>query len=214
MINNYKSSIKILEEVKKEIDKINKYLPSKVLKLNETRDIIKEKRREFEPKLDYIISNISNSFSLLFTKVGSGGAIKLIKAHLYKEWRIEIMVKFRDNGLLRKLDSHVQSGGERAVSTIMYMIALQEFTNSPFRLVDEINQGMDQRNERIVHKAMVEVACSENTLQYFLITPKLLTNLYYNENMRIHCVMAGPLVPDPSKNEELIHLGETTNYIL
>lgn len=57
------------------------------------------------------------------------------------------------------LDSHRQSGGERAVSTIFYLMSLQSLTNSPFRVVDEINQGMDPRNERLVHKRMVGIAC-------------------------------------------------------
>ena len=48
------------------------------------------------------------------------------------------------------LDSHRQSGGERAVSTIFYLMALQSLARAPFRVVDEINQGMDPRNERYV----------------------------------------------------------------
>lgn len=48
------------------------------------------------------------------------------------------------------LDSHRQSGGERAVSTIFYLMALQSLARAPFRVVDEINQGMDPRNERCV----------------------------------------------------------------
>lgn len=38
-------------------------------------------------------------------------------------------------------------------------MSLQSLTRSPFRVVDEINQGMDPRNERLVHKRMVAIAC-------------------------------------------------------
>lgn len=38
-------------------------------------------------------------------------------------------------------------------------MSLQTLTRSPFRVVDEINQGMDPRNERLVHKRMVGIAC-------------------------------------------------------
>lgn len=55
-----------------------------------------------------------------------------------------------ENEPLSVLDSHRQSGGERAVSTIFYLMALQSLARAPFRLVDEINQGMDPRNERYV----------------------------------------------------------------
>lgn len=38
------------------------------------------------------------------------------------------------------LTSSRQSGGERSVCTILYLIALQGVTECPFRVVDEINQ--------------------------------------------------------------------------
>lgn len=37
-------------------------------------------------------------------------------------------------------------------------MSLQALTRSPFRVVDEINQGMDPRNERLVHARMVSIA--------------------------------------------------------
>ncbi|KAI4144422.1 MAG: hypothetical protein LQ340_006649, partial [Diploschistes diacapsis] len=37
-------------------------------------------------------------------------------------------------------------------------MSLQSLTRSPFRVVDEINQGMDPRNERLVHARMVTIA--------------------------------------------------------
>lgn len=93
------------------------------------------------------------------------------------------------------MDSHRQSGGERAVSTIFYLMALQDLARSPFRVVDEINQGMDPRNERMVHERMVDIACSERTSQYFLITPKLLNDLKFHPKMTIHCIASGEWMP-------------------
>jgi len=128
----------------------------------------------------------------------------------------------RENEPLTTLDSHRQSGGERAVSTIFYLMSLQTLTKSPFRVVDEINQGMDPRNERLVHKRMVGIACgkadsppvnnpngvlsdgedderederSGGGSQYFLITPKLLHNLTYERGMRVLCIASGEYMP-------------------
>ena len=50
------------------------------------------------------------------------------------------MVKFRDKYDLQRLDPFKQSGGERSVSTALYMMAMQHMTQVPFRCVDEINQ--------------------------------------------------------------------------
>jgi chromosome segregation ATPase len=74
-------------------------------------------------------------------------------------------------------------------------MALQSLARSPFRVVDEINQGMDPRNERMVHERMVEIACKEHTSQYFLITPKLLTGLRYDRRMKVLCIASGEYMP-------------------
>ena len=47
---------------------------------------------------------------------------------------------------------------------------------------------MDPRNERLVHHLIVNTATQENTCQYFLVTPKLLTDLYFNERVKVHTV--------------------------
>lgn len=44
-------------------------------------------------------------------------------------------------------------------------MALQSLAKSPFRVVDEINQGMDPRNERLIHGQMVENACEKGNSQ-------------------------------------------------
>lgn len=55
---------------------------------------------------------------------------------------------------------------------------------------------MDPRNERMVHDRMVEIACREHSSQYFLVTPKLLTGLRYEEGMTVLCVASGANVPE------------------
>ena len=82
-------------------------------------------------------------------------------------------------------------------------MALQSLARSPFRVVDEINQGMDPRNERMVHERMVEIACKEHTSQYFLITPKLLTGLRYDRRMKILCIASGEHMPGDYKKVDV-----------
>jgi chromosome segregation ATPase len=74
-------------------------------------------------------------------------------------------------------------------------MALQDLAQSPFRVVDEINQGMDPRNERMVHERMVDIACQERTSQYFLVTPKLLEGLKFHPKMKVHVINSGEHVP-------------------
>lgn len=60
------------------------------------------------------------------------------------------------------------------VFLLLFFCLLQDLQSSPFRVVDEINQGMDPRNERQVFSRIVLNSCGLNRKQYFLITPKLL----------------------------------------
>lgn len=103
---------------------------------------------------------------------------------------------------------------ERSLATVTYLMSLGEMSRTPFSLVDEINQvgreprrtthrrlihqGMDARAERAVHNLMVKVSCSEAAGQYFLITPKLLTDLNYHRDMKVLVVNNGVGIPDPS----------------
>ena len=97
-------------------------------------------------------------------------------------------------------------------------MSLQSLTRSPFRVVDEINQGMDPRNERLVHARMVSIATGNDDQQfqldedspngeidgladssgsqYFLITPKLLHGLKYERGMRVLCIASGEYMPE------------------
>ena len=61
----------------------------------------------------------------------------------YNKYGVRIKVKFRDGEQLRELTPFHQSGGERSVATVLYMMALQELAKCPFRCVDEINQVID-----------------------------------------------------------------------
>ncbi|KAI2639392.1 P-loop containing nucleoside triphosphate hydrolase protein [Xylaria nigripes] len=155
-----------------------------------------ELRQKWEPRVDSLITQISDAFAYNFEQINCAGQVDLYKDEEdFEQWAIEIKVKFRQNETLQQLNQHRQSGGERAVSTIFYLMALQSMAQAPFRVVDEINQGMDPRNERMVHERMVEIACREHTSQYFLITPKLLTGLRYDERMRILCIASGQHMP-------------------
>ncbi|KAK0655965.1 SMC5-like protein [Cercophora newfieldiana] len=160
-------------------------------RLAELVDKIATRRSQWEPRVDALVEAINEAFSYNFEQISCAGEVGVHKDEDFDKWSIEIKVKFRQGETLQRLDQHRQSGGERAVSTIFYLMSLQSMAQAPFRVVDEINQGMDPRNERMVHERMVEIACREHTSQYFLITPKLLSGLRYDERMRVHTIVSG-----------------------
>ena len=46
----------------------------------------------------------------------------------FKNYGLEIKVKFHDKDKLQALSSSIQSGGEKSVTTALYMMALQDMT--------------------------------------------------------------------------------------
>ncbi|KAI3545384.1 RecF/RecN/SMC N terminal domain-containing protein [Colletotrichum filicis] len=183
----------------REIEKLRSKMEATTAKLDHLNRQITKIREKWEPQLDELISKINDAFSYNFEQINCAGEIRVHKDEDFDQWALDIMVKFRENETLQQLNQHRQSGGERAVSTIFYLMALQSMAQSPFRVVDEINQGMDPRNERMVHERMVEIACREHTSQYFLITPKLLTGLRYDPRMRVLCIASGTHMPKEGK---------------
>ncbi|KAJ9155281.1 Structural maintenance of chromosomes protein 5 [Pleurostoma richardsiae] len=179
-----------------EIERLQRRQAERQRDLDAQHERIQQLREEWEPQLDELVSRINDAFSYNFEQISCAGEVGVHKDEDFERWAIEIRVKFRENETLQKLDQHRQSGGERAVSTIFYLMSLQSMAQAPFRVVDEINQGMDPRNERMVHERMVEIACREHTSQYFLITPKLLSGLRYDERMRVLCIASGEHMPE------------------
>ncbi|KKK17235.1 hypothetical protein ARAM_005920 [Aspergillus rambellii] len=206
--------IQEFEERERQIEKIHAKLAEFETQLEDYSHAINEIRGKWEPELDAIVQSLSDAFSDSFARIGCAGQVSLDKpgdesgadgecaGNDFDQWSIQIHVKFREHENLSLLDSHRQSGGERAVSTIFYLMALQSLSASPFRVVDEINQGMDPRNERMVHGRLVDIACapgrdgSNGGGQYFLITPKLLNGLVYKPGMRVLCIVSGEHMPD------------------
>lgn len=193
-------AIKAYEKREEEIIKTREKLQDHTSTLEAAKEQIMEIRQQWEPELDALIAKISEAFAYNFRQIGCAGEVAVNKDEEdFDNWSIQISVRFREGETLSVLNSHRQSGGERAVSTIFYLMALQDLAQSPFRVVDEINQGMDPRNERMVHERMVDIACQERTSQYFLITPKLLTGLKFHPKMKVHVINSGEHVPNSSQ---------------
>lgn len=153
---------------------------------------------EWKTRVSSISDKINRSFSEYMKKLQYEGEVDLRDHGTIDQYAMQMKVSFRNNSKLADLDGNRHSGGERAVSTIMYLMALQELTSAPFRVVDEINQGMDERNERLVFDRIVDSCCGdEKNPQYFLVSPKLLQGLRRMENkdVTVLLILNGPGVP-------------------
>ncbi|XP_041656098.1 structural maintenance of chromosomes protein 5 isoform X2 [Cheilinus undulatus] len=174
-----------------EIKHLEKDLEERSNNLSAYRQNISEAKERWLNPLKQLVEQINTKFSDFFRHMQCAGEVDL---HSENE--------FHSSTHLHELTAYHQSGGERSVSTMLYLMALQELNRCPFRVVDEINQGMDPVNERRVFDIVVRTACKETTSQYFLITPKLLQNLEYADEMTVLCVHNGPYMLPPNQWNE------------
>ncbi|XP_065060120.1 structural maintenance of chromosomes protein 5-like [Rhopilema esculentum] len=201
---NYETNPKVLDEYKKNTQEINK-LRREIEKEMEDQTSISDKINKIKERwlkpLEALVARINEQYGEFFKRMGCAGQVALHRDpdENYSRYGIEIQVKYRSSEKLKVLTAHHQSGGERSVATMLYLISLQELTKCPFRVVDEINQGMDPSNERRVFDLVVETVCRPGTSQYFLITPKLLPDLKYTERMTILPILNGHWLPPHSQ---------------
>jgi chromosome segregation ATPase len=85
-----------------------------------------------------VVREINKNFGRSFKKIGCSGEVELHEEvdpetglHDFAHYAIHIKVKFRAEEDLQLLTAHRQSGGERSVSTIFYLIAIQVSFPSP-----------------------------------------------------------------------------------
>lgn len=199
-----------LDSVKESLDITNKRLEhlEEQLEANTGRENmlstkIASTKKKYVAALESMIPSVNERFSEMFKKAGCRGSVTLFKEDetRFSSWGIDINVAFRENEPLTKLSRMRQSGGERAITTAFYLIALQDRAHSPFRVLDEINQGMDEPNERITMKFLVDFSCrnTSKAQQYFVVTPKLIDNLHTNPRMNVLYIFGGTSV-DHSRN--------------
>ncbi|OCF62348.1 hypothetical protein L486_02016 [Kwoniella mangroviensis CBS 10435] len=185
-------------DYKDKLERAQNVVDREEAELNGLKRDIKKTLDMFDPALETLVQAVSAKFSAAFARVKCSGEVRIRRVEGdFSAWGIEILVSYRDEDSLAILTGSHQSGGERSLATVTYLMSLSEMSRTPFSLVDEINQGMDQRAERAVHNQLVEVTCDSDAGQYFLITPKLLTGLTYHPKMKVLIINNGTNLPDP-----------------
>ncbi|KAM3956376.1 structural maintenance of chromosomes 5 [Aphomia sociella] len=208
VIKEYDEREKLIAKLKSEVSNssdMNKQLETKMKRISS----------QWLPPLEQLLREVNHNFGDMFARLGCAGEIKLDKGggdEDYDKYGIAILVSFRQQERLQQLTRHAQSGGERALSTALYLLALQQLTTVPFRCVDEINQGMDPINERKMFQLLVKVTTECDNAQYFLLTPKLLTNLEYNSKIMIHTIMNGKSIMNYRKWKYHKFIENAQNY--
>jgi len=137
---------KILEEKKAVLDMIEK---------------VEEKRREVFNKC---LQEISKDFNEVFNKMTKGTASLGLENPMDLESGLSIQVNPAGKMLLN-IDS--LSGGEKALTALAFLFAIQKYRPAPFYILDEVDAALDKENSRKVAELIKELSKNE---QFLIIT--------------------------------------------
>ncbi|XP_063905128.1 structural maintenance of chromosomes protein 5-like [Zophobas morio] len=194
-MREYEERVEIIRNLQETVDRAHVDLSKITSRMDQLRE-------EWLDPLRQLVSEINTNFGAAFERMGCAGEVSINPGddeRDFSNYGICIKVTYRNGEPLQELNTVTQSGGERAVATAVFMLALQELTPVPFRCVDEINQGMDVNNEKRILDLLMETTSLPNTSQYFLITPKLVPNLTYTRTTMVHVVHNGPFIEQDRK---------------
>jgi chromosome segregation ATPase len=127
------------------------------------------RKRAWLESLRALLERVSARYSELLGSVDGVGEVRLVEGRELEEMGLEVLVGFRGQEP-RVLNHLTQSGGERSVATVLFLLALQDMIRSPLRALDEFDVHMDAVNRELLFKAILARA-KEAGGQWLVITP-------------------------------------------
>ncbi len=162
----YESYVRLYEELKEK---------ARVAAENREKAMeeVKERTNVWKSVIQSLLDKVNIQYQTVLNQVGAIGEVKLINGHDVELAGLEPLVGFKGAKPV-PLDAYVQSGGERSVVTMAFLLALQQHVRSPLRAVDEFHVHMDDRNKELIANLLISSAKGSD-VQYLLITPSSIT---------------------------------------
>lgn len=170
-----------LAHISEEVEKMYSSYVGLVKDLREKAELVAKNRdevlRELAKRFDRwktvvesFLNGLSERYGLILANVGASGAVRLVDARDVEKAGLELFVSFK-GGRPAPLDGLTQSGGERSVALMAFLLAVQQHVRSPFRAVDEFDVHLDPRNREIISNLIVSSFQESGDEQYLAITP-------------------------------------------
>jgi chromosome segregation ATPase len=134
--------------------------------------------------VEELMFRVNEAFRENMEKIGATGTLNLIDADDLENSGIELLVGF-GGANPTALNYYTQSGGERSVSVVAFLLALQSSIVSPIRAVDEFDVHMDPRNREAFLRMIMERAKRDPTVTYICITPGQIPPIIENASVLV-----------------------------
>ena len=170
-----------LAHISEEVEKMYSSYVGLVKDLKEKAELVTKNReetlRELAKRCDMwktvvgsFLEELSARYNTILAGIGASGAARLVEARDVEKAGLELLVSFR-GGKMGSLDGLAQSGGERSVALMAFLLALQQHIKSPFRAIDEFDVHLDPRNREMISDLIVSSFMESGGGQYLAITP-------------------------------------------
>ncbi|CRG96286.1 conserved Plasmodium protein, unknown function [Plasmodium gallinaceum] len=224
----------IQQKIYSNLDKSEEKYNMIVISIEKHKETIENKKKEIndfkkllegcDKQIQFILPTWSNNINeyiiflnynfqkfMSFINPEYSGKIDLIKKNdNYEKCQLFIKVKFKKNSPFLLLSISHQSGGERSLTTMLYILSIQKLTKNGFYVLDELNQGLDHFNEKRIFELL---SCLSNPVlykkyflhdydykyiqidyyskpQYFILTPQIIKNIYFKD-ITVHYLFNG-----------------------
>ena len=185
--NDYSGNI---EELKVKLAKLQENKKSMLSELGARKDIWKK-------AMEDLVEAVDPAFQAVLSAADASGFIKIEQADVIEDAGLDLYVGFR-GGAPTTLDPFTQSGGERSVALMAFILSLQARIVSPLRAMDEFDIHMDPKNREAMFKMILSQMKQREASQYIVITPSILT--VFDRSAHVITVQA---VLGPSEVKEL-----------
>jgi structural maintenance of chromosomes protein 5 len=159
----YSSYAKVYEDLKAKADEV-------ALSRQEVMTELDKRLSRWRDVLSNFLEELTGRYAEILKAVSATGAIRLISARDIEKCGLEILVGYKGNKP-SALDAFTQSGGERSIAMMAFLLALQQHITSPFRAIDEFDVHMDPKNRESVTQLIMTNAAAMTEGQYLAITP-------------------------------------------
>ncbi len=162
--NDYSGNI---EELKVKLAKLQENKKSMLSELGSRKDVW---RRAMED----LVEAVDPAYQVVLSAADASGFIKFEQADAIEDAGLDLYVGFR-GGAPTTLDPFTQSGGERSVALMAFILSLQARIVSPLRAMDEFDIHMDPKNREAMFRMILSQMKQREASQYLVITPSILT---------------------------------------
>jgi len=170
-----------LAHISEEVEKMYSSYVGLVKDLREKAELVAKNREEvlrelakrfdmWKSVVENFLGQLSDRYNGILNSIGASGTVRLVEARDIEKAGLQLMVSFK-GGKPTPIDGLTQSGGERSVALMAFLLALQQHIKSPFRAIDEFDVHLDPRNREMVSDLITSSFKEAKNEQYVAITP-------------------------------------------